>query len=444
MFKKFTNPNTILEMNNTVKPTTPSTLNSNSSKVVLPTPSGSGSSSSTTPSFGSGTGGSNKVVLPKPNIGNMGGSPSKTNTANDKTTLNNLGSLLGEGYSREMSSLTTKVINEYMDIHDPHTNRILVNLDEAEQNTLLLSLTDRLYKMIVGKIDDVEFGDIPNSKGDITHISKYNQIKECIEILKGIFEQYREDITPIMVIDNALSNIENNSDLFKQCFAVKVNFGIYLYNTLALSVVNGLSYMIAVCIEYIKDPKANGMKIVLDKTGVAKVKDHLVYENLEKFNDSCRQGDLENALRPMIKAKSKGFAISLLGIKTALVVGGVLLALIPIVRDLIYFFYATRARISTYFDIQADLIEMNANELKNNPDYKTEDDKATVIRRQLAVARLFHKVADTIAVEAKVSERKATQEIKQDTKRYKIDEVETDPSGGFGNSSSSSDDGSLF
>ena len=192
MFKKFTNPNTILEMNNTVKPTTPSTLNSNSSKVVLPTPSGSGTSSSTTPSFGSGTGGSNKVILPKPNIGNMGGSPSKTNTANDKTTLNNLGSLLGEGYSREMSSLTTKVINEYMDIHDPHTNRILVNLDEAEQNTLLLSLTDRLYKMIVGKIDDVEFGDIPNSKGDITSISKYNQIKECIEILKGIFEQYRE------------------------------------------------------------------------------------------------------------------------------------------------------------------------------------------------------------------------------------------------------------
>ena len=50
---------------------------------------------------------------------------------------------------------------------------------------------------------------------------------------------------------------------------------------------------------------------------------------------------------------------------------------------------------------------------------------------------MFHKLANTIAVDAKSAEVKATKDIKDDTKKYRIDEVNTDPS-------SSEADGPLF
>ena len=101
-------------------------------------------------------------------------------------------------------------------------------------------------------------------------------------------------------------------------------------------------------------------------------------------------------------------------------------------KDIVYYFYATRARASQYFDIQADLLEMNANELKNNSDLSTVGDKKSVIRRQLAIANKFRKIADFLALNANKSEREATNDIKKDSKQYKIDDVETDPTGSDG------------
>jgi len=94
------------------------------------------------------------------------------------------------------------------------------------------------------------------------------------------------------------------------------------------------------------------------------------------------------------------------------------------IKDLVYFFFAARARVSTYFDMQAKLLEMNANELRDNPSIKTEDDKQRVIRKQLAIARTFHSIANAVAVDTKSSEVKADKEIKEDNRKYKVDEVD--------------------
>ena len=83
---------------------------------------------------------------------------------------------------------------------------------------------------------------------------------------------------------------------------------------------------------------------------------------------------------------------------------------------------------STYLDIQANLLEMNAKELKDNKYIATEGDKDKVVRRQLSIASMFHKVADKIAIDGKSAEITANKDIKADTKQYKIDEVNTDPS----------------
>ena len=324
-----------------------------------------------------------------------------------------------------------QAIAEYMNMYDNHTVEVLAAMNEAEQNSLLLSLTNKLYGMIVNKIDSIDFGEIPNTRGDVTRLRHYDQLRECHKVLRQIFDQFREDDEPVDTIEFALDNLENHKELFVAGFAAKAEFPMSVYKTMTLAVINATSFMIAVCIEYIKSPKQEGLEIVLNKTGIAKVKDHLVYESLKDFNEACRKGDVENALRPFVKNKAKGFAVTAaLGLKTVLVLGGVCLAILPLIKDLVYFFFATRARVSSYFDLQAKLLEMNADELKNNSDIKTVGEKDAVIRRQLQIAKDFHEISDFIAVDAKTSEVKANKDIKRDKKEYNIDEVEPSQSSG--------------
>ena len=368
------------------------------------------------------------VNMVKPSAPTNTNNTPSNNIANPANQMNNNPNKRAVG-EEVMTKEFKQIVSEYMDITDYKTNTRLYNLDEAEQNTVLLSLTNKLYQMIVAKIDDVEKGDIPKSRGDITRLPKYNQLKECAKTLTSIFEQYKEDTAPIKVIQNAIDNLEDNSDVFVQSYMAKVDFGIMIYESVTLAVIGSLSYMIACCIEYVKDPKNDGLTIVMDKTGVAKVKEHLLYENLVKFNEACRTNDIENALRPLIKNRTQNlFGVGgLVLVKGLLIAVPVIIALIPLVKDLVYYFFAARQRVSVYFDIQADLLEMNANELKDNPNITTDADRKSVIRKQLQVARTFRQIADKLAVEAKTAENKADKEIKKDNKKYRIDDVETNP-----------------
>lgn len=368
------------------------------------------------------------VNMVKPSAPTNTNNTPSNNIANPANQMNNNPNKRAVG-EEVMTKEFKQIVSEYMDITDYKTNTRLYNLDEAEQNTVLLSLTNKLYQMIVAKIDDVEKGDIPKSRGDITRLPKYNQLKECAKTLTSIFEQYKEDTAPIKVIENAIDNLEDNSDIFVQSYMAKVDFGIMIYESVTLAVIGSLSYMIACCIEYVKDPKNDGLTIVMDKTGVAKVKEHLLYENLVKFNEACRTNDIENALRPLIKNRTQNlFGVGgLVLVKGLLIAVPVIIALIPLVKDLVYYFFAARQRVSVYFDIQADLLEMNANELKDNPNITTDADRKSVIRKQLQVARTFRQIADKLAVEAKTAENKADKEIKKDNKKYRIDDVETNP-----------------
>ena len=368
------------------------------------------------------------VNMVKPSAPTNTNNTPSNNIANPANQMNNNPNKRAVG-EEVMTKEFKQIVSEYMDITDYKTNTRLYNLDEAEQNTVLLSLTNKLYQMIVAKIDDIEKGDIPKSRGDITRLPKYNQLKECAKTLTSIFEQYKEDTVPIKVIENAIDNLEDNSDVFVQSYMAKVDFGIMIYESVTLAVIGSLSYMIACCIEYVKDPKNDGLTIVMDKTGVAKVKEHLLYENLVKFNEACRTNDIENAIRPLIKNRTQNlFGVGgLVLVKGLLIAVPVIIALIPLVKDLVYYFFAARQRVSVYFDIQADLLEMNANELKDNPNITTDSDRKSVIRKQLQVARTFRQIADKLAVEAKTAENKADKEIKKDNKKYRIDDVETNP-----------------
>ena len=316
-----------------------------------------------------------------------------------------------------------KAMTEYFDIEDHETRKILLNVNEADQSQVLTALTSKLYDNIVEKVDDIDYGEIPNTKGDITKLSNYEKLDDCINILRDILEEYKQDTKPIMVIDHALENIKLRKELFEKAFRYNIELPMVMYSTMCLSIISSVSFMISTCIEFIKTPNQENFDIVLDKVALAKTKQNLLFVNLGKFNDSCRSGDFDRAMEHIINNKIKNFSgVTTVGVIGSIALIGIILNIIPILRETVFFFYYSRTRVSDYFDAQADLLQMNAYNIEHN-ERKDPEDKEKIIKKQLKIVDLFRKISNKLAIDNRESEVKATKEIVSSNKKYKTDEV---------------------
>lgn len=325
------------------------------------------------------------------------------------------------------SPVYTKAVNEYFDYTDDETRHSLLGINESDQSKVLISLTGRLYEDIVHKVDNIDYGEIPYTKGDITKLNTYERMKDCVKVMKEIMVEYKQPITNnIDVIEKAMQNIEDRKDLFVKGYLTKSEFPILVYNSLVISVAGALSFMIASCIDFIKDSDLQGFETTVNKMAVAKTEQHMMFVNLKKFNNSCKSGDFDKALNFVMNKNVEnlvgpGAAIAVGG---AIVAAGILLNIIPLLREIIYFYYYTRVKISDYFTIQADLLQMNAYNLDKNKLGKTDAEVKQIVKRQMMVVEEFRKISNFINVEYKNAEKSATKEIVADSKKkYKASDV---------------------
>lgn len=303
------------------------------------------------------------------------------------------------------------ILNEYFDIEDRDTRKIMLNINEADQNQVLTALTSKLYDHIVNKVDDIDFGDIPNTKGDITKLANFDKLTDCVRVMSSILTEYKQDTKPVRIIEDAIANIIDRKDLFEKGFRYQVELPMITYSTIVLSVISSTSFLVATCIEFIKSPTQEDFSIILDKVALTKTKSNLLFNNLDKFNASCDKNQLDNCLDTIIKNNMK----NLTGVEVGFVVGGIamaglLLNIIPILRELIFFFYYSRTRVSDYFDIQADLLQMNAYNVQNSETMKKAD-REKIAKKQMKIVELFRKMSNKIAVEVKQNEAKATKDV---------------------------------
>ena len=316
------------------------------------------------------------------------------------------------------------VIREFFDITDNNTRVILVAVDEEDQTEVLHSLTNKLYDTIVDKSAEVDYGDIPKSQGDIDAVPNMEKVEASVDLLQQIMIQYKQDTAPVDEIKTAIENVRMRKDIFKRGFMSGVQLVVFTYNTIVLAIVAATSFLIAGCIDFIKSPDGATFQASIDKIGYAKSKNHLLFNNLRDFNAICKDKSLDNALNDVIRTTGKQLigtaSLASFGVAAAVII--VLLNILPILRELTYFFFYTRTRISDWFNMQADLLELSAENIRvNNID--TQGDRKTVIKRQMALADRFRSVADFFMVDAKKSEQAAQGEIRVEKKKYQADEV---------------------
>jgi len=314
---------------------------------------------------------------------------------------------------------------EYFDKEDKMTRAVLLSVNEADQNLVMTSLANKLYKHITDKVDDIDFGTIPNSRGDITKIDNYDGLVDCTNIIAEVLQQYHQDTKNVEIVSAALQNMIDRRDMFEKAYKLNIEMPIVIYNTIALSIVSGVSLIIASTIEFIKMPDDQGFNISVDRVSAVKTKDAVLYRDLEKFNRMCSDGSFDKAMDYVMKQNANNFAGAgfVFGVSSTVVILGILLSLIPLIRELIFFFYYSRSKASNYFDAQSSLLLINAANIENNLT-RDEKKKKEIVAKQKKIAEIFKKISNTLKVETKTGEKKAESEInKLDSQKLKQDEV---------------------
>ena len=201
---------------------------------------------------------------------------------------------------------------------------------------------------------------------------------------------------------------------------MNVELPIVFYNTIVLSIVSSVSFLIATSIEFIKNPGDDSFTVSLDKVAYVKTSHNLLLDNLRKFNTSCTKGDLDRSLNECMKVYSKNLS------GTAIVLSSIALltlakVIIPILQELTYFFFAVPQSISDYFAVQADLLQMNT----SNVIYRDidEDKKKKIINKQLKIVDKFRKISNFFNIEYKKAEKKTKESRDADKKKYKTSEI---------------------
>lgn len=312
----------------------------------------------------------------------------------------------------------------YFDMTDKETRTILFAVNEDDQNRILTALTSKLYDNIIDKVDEIDFGDIPETKGDFSKLPNFKKIVDCIDLIDQIVKKYKQKPDCINTIKTALQNLLQRKELFEKAYRYNSEMLIILYNSIALGIISGLSLLIATCIEFIKAPGKQEYQVTFDAVAYNRTRDHLIFDNLNKFNAACASGKINSVGDAMLRNHMKNFT----GVELGFFAGGIaiiglILNIVPIMRELIFFYYYSRTRVADYFEMQANLLQMNAHNIQMSDGVHTAEEKEKIIKRQNKIIEVFRRISNFFQVTSKNAEVRATKEIVQNDKKFKTNEL---------------------
>lgn len=321
------------------------------------------------------------------------------------------------------------IIKEYFDITDNETRRVLVTINEADQNQVMGNLAARLYDSIVKKVTDIDFGQIPASKGDITKIPNYIDMVSCLTTIRDMMVESKQSTNLADIIFLSIENMKKYKKIWEKGYILENEMVVVFYNTIALSIVSGISLLISATVEFIKNPQSDTIDIELSKVVNHKTKDNLLFMNLDKFNKACKKGDIEKSFNDMLKVQRqlKEGTIVKESISSILFTGamviGLLSTIIPILHQLTNALYCLRQNVAEYLSGEADIIRLNAEKVQYNR-AKTPEQKKKIIARQHKIADHFKKWSNALMIKANKADAEAKKQIKEDKDtKSKINDV---------------------
>jgi hypothetical protein len=103
---------------------------------------------------------------------------------------------------------------------------------------------------------------------------------------------------------------------------------------------------------------------------------------------------------------------------------GILNTVIPMVRNFVYQFEVQRQNAEDYYQMQADLLQMNAMDLQYD-NTLSNNEKNAIYKKQMAQVAKFKKHANNLSIDNKTSEVMSNRAISDEARKFKADELDT-------------------
>lgn len=298
---------------------------------------------------------------------------------------------------------------------------MIITMEAAEEERVDNVMISKLYELAIAK-SNIDFDTIPDTKGDITKYSGYNNMVDSLSLVKDLAKQQNVKIKEIEIIETAINNIVSYRAQFTKGFLIDKGFIQMLYNLLVAACVEATSVVIASYVDFVKSPTKVEFTII---KGVSKIS-HTSIQSLDQFNMSVKSGDFNKVISTIANDKEHLLGGAVTGAMIPIMILGGMAMIVPLLRELTYYFYYSRMKTSDFLHHQAMLLEMNKESVKgsNLPAAK----KKEVLRKQAQTAKTMNALADKIAVNTSGSEKMAKNQIEKENREINIKDVQSQAS----------------
>ena len=283
---------------------------------------------------------------------------------------------------------------------------------ESAQNraTLTNKVNIKMVDAFLAK-SDIDFGAIPESRGRIDRFIGFEALTASLEILESQ-EAKNKNGSTTEIIQTAIASIMSLANKFELAFKVDNQTLMLMYNTLVAAAVQGTSMLIGEML--MSDGKALNSKGKLDPHNRSRCVELLADFN-KKMENPAMMRDIN-----MILGGNKNL---LGGVSMAIVIAASFMAIVPILRELVYLYYNSRMVVSDFIDQQVYFVQMNQRNLGADSTMTSQKRRMVEMKQQSIVKKLTG-ISDKIRVDHSMAINKADSAIKSDNKKWTLDKVE--------------------
>ena len=293
------------------------------------------------------------------------------------------------------------------------------SLTEAEQAVINDRMVGNLYQSAL-KRKDFDFGDIPNSKGDIQKFGGYINMVATIEMLRELSKKFGIKMVELDIVEDAVNNIRVQKKIFERGYSLDIDFIKMYYQALVLACVDATTLLLASYVEFTRTVNNIDFQVKKGKG----ISGNICIDSLAKFNQSVKDGSFVKFADGLMSRKQENFlgAATAAGAATkALVAVGIGASIVPTLRLLIFYFYDARMSVSEKLQYQKELLEMNAFRL--NASSMGAQERNKILDKQKRYMDKLDKWSDKIRVSNQLANKSSMNSIKQDNKQWNIANV---------------------
>lgn len=308
------------------------------------------------------------------------------------------------------------VTNIVMEASTKEDKSYMRRMSKDDVNQINGQAVQTLYDLSIEK-SHIDFGEIPASAGDFEKCKYYDNTKKCIEVMLELHSKSGIKDDDLVVIKTAMSNMLRFRSQFTMGFKMKHNFVMLMYNSLAMAIIDATATCIRSYTDYIitADPNYKVNVTFDNRRGC------VALDNLKLFNQACDNGSINQALTYMINSGKKAL-IGEEAIITAVVVT-CLLSIVPIIREIIYFYYHSRVKISDYLKMEADFLEMNSHAV-SSASGKSPSERKAIAKKQEKLVADMRKLSDKISIDHVDTNDVVKKEINDEKSLFSLDNID--------------------